>query len=89
MIRIKVLGPGCRSCYMLEQMASAGLMDVLEEHPNLEATIEHIEDLDAIMEYPIMVTPALVINERVVSSGRIPPKKEVVKWIKEALNHSG
>lgn len=88
MIKLKILGPGCRSCEMLEQMAAAGLMDVLDENPDLEATIVHIDDLDAILQYPVLVTPALVINEKVVSAGRVPHKQEIVNWIHEALNHN-
>lgn len=64
-------------------------MDVFEENPGLEATIEHIEDLDAILRYPILVTPALVINERLVCTGRVPPKQEIVRWILEIHEQTG
>ena len=85
MIQIKVLGPGCRSFKAVEQMAAAGLMEIINGNPDFEATIEHIEDLDAILKYPILVTPGLVINERLVCAGRVPNKKEVVQWITQEL----
>lgn len=88
MLNIKVLGPGCAKCYALERAAAAGLEALLREKPELEATLVHIEDMLEIEQYPILFTPALVINEKVVCAGRIPKKEEVVKWYKEALNHS-
>ena len=49
------------------------------------ATIEHIRDMKKIMEYPILTTPGLVINEKLVSSGRVPTKAEVTTLITTAL----
>ena len=50
------------------------------------ATIEHIRDMKKIMEYPILTTPALVIDEKLVSSGKVPTKAEVTTFITTALN---
>jgi len=50
----------------------------------VEATVAHVTDINAIMAYPIMSTPGLVINEKLVVSGRLPRKEEVAQWIKEA-----
>jgi hypothetical protein len=49
------------------------------------ATIEHIRDMKKIMEYPILTTPALVIDEKLVSSGRVPTKAEVTAFVTTAL----
>lgn len=87
MLNVKVLGPGCAKCYAVERAAAAGLEAMLTENPNLEATMVHIEDMLEIEQYPILFTPALVVNERVVCAGRVPKKDEVIKWYKEALNH--
>ena len=51
----------------------------------VDATIEHIRDMKKIMEYPILTTPALVIDEKLVSSGRVPTKAEVTTFITTAL----
>jgi small redox-active disulfide protein 2 len=84
MIHIKVLGSGCPNCRRVEQRAVAALEALAEQDPALEATIQHVTDLAEITRYPILSTPALVINERVVCSGRIPRQEEVVAWLKEA-----
>lgn len=78
-MEIKVLGTGCPKCKRLEQLAREA---VAEERA--EATITKVEDIDAISEYPVMSTPALVIDEKVVSSGRLPRKDEIVHWIRQA-----
>lgn len=88
MLNIKILGPGCAKCYAVERAAAAGLETLLEENPDLEATLVHIEDLLEIEQYPILFTPAMVVNEKVVCVGRVPKKEEVIRWYREALNHS-
>jgi len=82
-INIKVLGTGCPKCRRVEQHAVAALETLAEGNPSLEATIQHVTDLTEIMEYPIATTPALVINERVACSGRVPREEEIVTWLKE------
>ena len=69
---IKVLGTGCSNCKNLERVtreAFAGL--------GIEATIEKVEDFPAIVGYGVMSTPALVVDEQVVVSGRVPKVAEV------------
>jgi small redox-active disulfide protein 2 len=85
MLSIKVLGSGCAKCNRVEQRAAAALESFLQDHPAVEATIEHIMDQDKIIEYPIMVTPALVVNELVVCSGRVPSQDEVIGWLQDTL----
>lgn len=85
MLNIKVLGPGCSKCYALERAAAAGLEQLLQEYPDLEATLEHLEDILEIEQYPILLTPALVINEKVVCAGRVPKKEEVIAWLRQAM----
>ncbi len=86
MLNIKVLGPGCAKCYSLERTAAAALETMLAENPDLEATLEHIEDMLEIEQYPVLFTPALVVNEKVVCAGRVPKKEEVMAWYRAALN---
>ena len=69
---IKVLGPGCTNCKTLERVTREAV-DAL----GLDATIEKIEDYPTIMGYGVMSTPALVIDEKVVVSGRVPRPAEL------------
>ena len=77
---IKVLGSGCAKCNQLENLTK----DVLKEM-GIEATIEHVKDINKIMDYPILVTPGLVINEEVVVSGKMPDKAKLNQIIVNAL----
>jgi len=87
-LQIKVLGPGCRNCQFLEQLAAVSLVSLQTEYPDLKATLEHIENPLEIQKYPILFTPGLVVNEKLVSSGRIPTKIQVMEWLREALNQT-
>ena len=89
MLNVKVLGAGCKKCNQVEQQAVAALETLAEEDPSLEATIQHVTDYGEIMKYPIMFTPALVVNEQVVCAGRIPMVDEVTGWLREALDERG
>jgi len=92
MIEVKVLGPGCPRCKKLEELTRAAVAEL-----GIEANIIKVSDLGEILQYPIIHTPGLVINEKLVSSGRIPSKAEVVSFIttalgqeaSEAAKHSG
>jgi len=53
---------------------------------SVDATIEHVKDMKKIMEYPILQTPGLVIDEKLVCSGRVPTKAEVTTFITTALD---
>lgn len=85
MLTIKVLGPGCPRCYSAEHAALAALGEIEGEYPQLEATLQHLTDPQAIQAYALLTTPGLVINEKLVCAGRIPTKREVVAWLREAL----
>jgi small redox-active disulfide protein 2 len=71
-MQIKVLGSGCANCQNLERVTREALADL-----SLDATIEKVEDYPTIMGYGVMSTPALVIDEDVVLSGRVPKFTEV------------
>ncbi len=78
-MKIKVLGTGCAKCKKLyaeteKAIAVAGK----------SVELEKVEQIDEIMKYGVMMTPALVVNEVVKSSGRIPNPSEIVSWIDEA-----
>ncbi|WP_079435402.1 thioredoxin family protein [Zoogloea sp. LCSB751] len=80
MLNIKVLGPGCANCRKLEEVARAAVAEA-----GVEADIEKVTDMAAILAFDVLKTPGLVINGKLVSSGRIPVPGSVVEWIREAL----
>jgi len=79
-MKIKVLGPGCARCHQLEQTTR----EVVKEL-GIDAEIEDVKDVKKIMEYPILTTPSLVIDEKLVCSGKVPSKSEVTTLITTAL----
>ena len=81
-MKIKVLGPGCARCHQLEQTTR----EVVKEL-GIDAEIEDMKDIKKIMEYPILTTPGLVIDEKLVCSGRVPSKSEVTTFITTALDN--
>ena len=76
-MEIKILGGGCPKCNRLEELAREAAGEL-----GIEATFTKVKDMDAIMAYDVMSTPALVIDEQVKSSGRIPRKEEIAEWIR-------
>ena len=79
MLSIKILGGGCANCKRLEAVTR----DVVGSL-GLEADFIKVTDHNDIMQYPILSTPGLVINEQVVSFGHIPSKTEIEGWLKQA-----
>ena len=69
---IKVLGTGCARCKSLEKVTLLAVNDL-----NLDAVVEKVEDIQKIMEYSVMRTPALVIDEKVVMTGQVPRVAEM------------
>ncbi len=81
MLTVKVLGSGCANCKKLEAIARKAIANL-----GVEAEVIKVTDYNDIMKYPIVSTPGLVINEKLVSAGRIPGEAEITAWLKEALN---
>jgi small redox-active disulfide protein 2 len=78
-VEIKVLGAGCPNCKRLEKLTHQAIAEL-----GVEAEVVKVTDMDKIMSYDILATPALVIDENVVVSGRVPRKNEIVAWIQAA-----
>ncbi|MBP6871445.1 MAG: TM0996/MTH895 family glutaredoxin-like protein [Bacteroidales bacterium] len=77
-MEIKILGTGCPKCKTLEKLTR----EVVEQN-NINATITKVEDIMDIMNYGIMSTPALVVNEKVEIKGRIPSSEEIINILKK------
>jgi small redox-active disulfide protein 2 len=78
-LQVRVLGMGCVNCRKLEEEVIAILAEL-----NLAADFDHVQDIKEIARYGVMGTPALVINGEVKSIGRVPAKKQITEWLKDA-----
>jgi small redox-active disulfide protein 2 len=76
MLHIKVLGPGCANCKRLEER----VRKVVGER-SLQAEVEKVTDYGQMMRWNLMQTPGLVVNDVLVSSGRIPNEDEITRWL--------
>ncbi len=77
-MNIKILGMGCASCKKLYQAVEEAIKEL-----NIEAEVEKVEDIQKIMEYGVMSTPAMVIDEKVKVFGKVSSKDEIKRYIKE------
>jgi len=80
MLQIKILGTGCPNCNKLEQEIKKAA-----ENQGIEAVYEKVTDFQKIMEYDVLSTPGLVIDKKVVASGRIPSQNELISFLTNAL----
>lgn len=83
MLNIKILGAGCPNCKRLEQETKKAV-----ENLAIDAEIEKVTDYQRIMTYDVFSTPGLVINEKVVSTGKIPSQAELISFLASALEES-
>ena len=79
-MKIKILGTGCSKCQALEKTVRDAVNEL-----DIKAEIDHVREINKIMEYPILTTPGLVIDEKLVCSGRVPNKAEITTFITTAL----
>jgi small redox-active disulfide protein 2 len=78
-MNIKILGTGCAKCRNLEDK----VREVIKQN-SIDAEVSKVTDLQDIMRYGVMMTPGLVINEKVVSFGSVPKESQILQWIQEA-----
>lgn len=79
-MKIKILGGGCPRCEKLEQTAREAAQTL-----GVDAEFIKVKKMNEIMQYDILETPALVIDEKVKSYGRIPAKEEIMEWMRDDL----
>ena len=91
-LNIKVLGPGCSNCYLLEGLVIAALEFMAEDENtplDLEqVTLQHLSDRQDFYRYGLLYTPGLVINEKLVCAGRLPSALEIREWLRQALHET-
>lgn len=78
MVTVKILGTGCKKCQNLENKVRE-----LVTTNSIEAVVEKVTDIQEMVNYGIMMTPGLVINEKVKSFGIIPKDDQIINWLKE------
>jgi small redox-active disulfide protein 2 len=83
MLTIKILGSGCENCRRLAWLAERAV-----QHLAIEAQIVKVTEYPEIMKYNILSTPGLVIDEKLVSSGRIPSEGEISTFLTDALERA-
>ena len=76
MVNVKILGSGCKKCENLVKKVK----EIVEAN-SLSVEVEKITDINRMMDYKILMTPALVVNEKVVSTGIIPKETQIINWI--------
>jgi small redox-active disulfide protein 2 len=79
MVTVKILGSGCANCKRLEQEVKEALAG-----GTIEYQVVKVTDYADIMAYGIMSTPGLVMNEKVLSAGRIPKRQQIIEWAAQA-----
>jgi len=84
MLTVKILGSGCANCKKLEAVAREAAAAV-----QVPAEFVKVTDMQQIMAYDLLATPGLVIQEQLVSSGRIPTTAEVGGWLRQAAGSEG
>jgi hypothetical protein len=83
---VKILSLGDPERYAVCRMVTAAQLELQSKHPDLQLTIREVKDAGEIGKYAsILVLPTLVINEKVVCSGRFPTRQEVVGWLEMAI----
>lgn len=81
MLHIKVVGSGCPNCQKLEALCK----EVVEEN-DMDAQIVKVTDVNQFAELGVFITPGLVVNDEVVSSGKIPTKSTLKHWLQDRTN---
>jgi small redox-active disulfide protein 2 len=80
-MEIKVLGPGCANCNKLEKIVEEAVKEL-----GISDSVQKVSDIQEMLSYGIMSTPALVVDGKVKFSGRVPGKDEIKKYLQDGQN---
>jgi small redox-active disulfide protein 2 len=78
-VEIKVLGTGCPNCKKTKAVVAEAIQEL-----HVDVKVIEVQDIPSIMAYGVMSTPAIVIDEKVVSAGKVPAKSQVMEMIRKA-----
>ena len=78
MVSVKILGTGCKKCQILE----AKVRELVTRN-GIDAVVEKVTDIQEMVNYGIMMTPGLIVNEKIKSYGIIPKDDQIINWLKE------
>ncbi len=76
---IKILGTGCANCQKAKALAASVVAEL-----GLDAVVEEVTDIPAIMSYGVMSTPGIVIDEKLVGYGGVPTREQMIQLLKQA-----
>lgn len=79
MLKVLVLGSGCKNCHTVQERAQQAVTEM-----GIDAQVELVSDMQTIMRYGVMQTPAIVINEKLVSAGRVPATSQIKQLLTDA-----
>ena len=83
MIDVKVLGPGCPNCTRLAESVTRAAASL-----GVDASVEKVTGMGAIVQYRILATPGLVVDGKLVCSGRVPTEAEITGWLASAAGRA-
>lgn len=86
MITVKVLGSGCANCQQVEKHTLRAMQDFQGKHPKVPIELEKVTEVERFLDYDLVATPGLVINEKLRSSGHIPQPGSILAWMEQALS---
>lgn len=78
-MHIKVLGTGCSKCNTLEKK----IREIVTNN-NIDAIVTKVSEMNEISQYGIVMTPGIVIDEKLISVGSVPSEKQILNWLMEA-----
>lgn len=85
MLSVKVIGPGCANCDRLMQIVENAAEEVRADRVDLEVNVEKVTDMTRFLDYGVLTTPGLVVNNKLVCSGRVPTLTHITTWLIQAL----
>lgn len=84
MLQVIVLGSGCKNCHTVQERVQQTVDEM-----GIEAKVELVTDLQVMMQYGVMQTPAIVMNDKLVSTGRVPAPSQIKTMVSAAVARSG
>lgn len=87
-LEIKILGAGCSKCKLLKRHTEKAVALLQREAPNTTATVQAVTDLEAILEYDMLTSPVLLINEQVMAAGKVLSTEEMLVLLRSALTNT-